>query len=382
MLNPAFFEDEEEELRKKKVNPYVQVPVNPLAQMEYHAGESDPSEYLGEDEDLAELRSKYRQRMGRALAMKGENNTIPRAAGGLMDALALGQQGDALSAGILTGRNIQPMAIPGAAAEVDRSIASRREKALGDVQMFKTLEDLAQKRKDAKLKLHQQNLDRESKNLYYKASLGDRAAQRELMALLAGKKMEFEGAEKSADREFKAEEGQKERDNKVVIAGKKASKGGGAGKSAMEKLSGDQKSRVGAISDAMRSLNEYETAYNAGGRRSRINPDTRFIGGFVSASKIDELTTKLSDDIGRMRSGGAIGGSEEQRFLGMLPTSADNPTSAMSKINSLRKEFQNKLYIFGIKEPDLAKAGVDIGSVTAPKKKMSFEEWKKAGKPK
>jgi hypothetical protein len=176
------------------------------------------------------------------------------------------------------------------------------------------------------------------------------------------------------------EKADRDREQKAKDAKAKAS-GKGAAKSPLEKLSGEQKMKVGMMGDALRSLGQYEAAYKAGSRRSRINPETTLLGSFVNDSPIDEATTKLSDDIGRLRSGGAINQDEEARFLKMLPTPADDDATAYRKLANMRTEFQNKLSVFGISEKDLSATGFKFNA--EPKKKaMSFEEWKAAGKPK
>lgn len=351
----------------------------------------DPEDYLSEDDDLANLRALYRQKVSR-LNQFNQDATIPKIAGGLLDAISAGQQGQARAAAIATGKPVEALGYPNASGMVDKALLATKDKALNDIQMFKTLEDLARRKQEKMLDLRRQDLDRATKQQYYSALLGDKQAQRDMIEAITGKKIQsaydiaaanrdantqrYDADRASRDkaiqdkfdmmqrqleelsRHNKATEKNAEDANKI-----KAKKGSGPGKSALDKLSGEQKMKVGMMADALRSLNQYESAFNAGGRRSRINPDTPIIGSFLNASPIDEASTKLSDDIGRLRSGGAINQDEEARFLRMLPTAADDDATARRKLENIRTEFRNKISIFGVDENALAKGGFQLGSV-------------------
>lgn len=135
-------------------------------------------------------------------------------------------------------------------------------------------------------------------------------------------------------------------------------------KGRLEGASGEVKAKVGALASALQSLTQYEGEFRSGKRRTRINSDTPIIGNFISDTSIDEMTRKLSDDIGRLRSGGAINVDEEKRFLKMLPRPGEEDIAAQKLIN-LRNELGTKLSAYGFKSEELPDAlgmsGEDLG---------------------
>jgi len=124
-------------------------------------------------------------------------------------------------------------------------------------------------------------------------------------------------------------------------------------KTALEKMSGEQKTKVGSLISSLDSLKDLNTLVQNGKVPSYITSDTKGIGRFISDSPIDILIRKLSDDIGRARSGGAINGDEESRFLRMLPTAADDTKTSSYKIQNLHKEFTTKIQTLGLNEHDI-----------------------------
>jgi hypothetical protein len=353
----------------------------------------DPQALLAEDPELDQLRSLYRQRMARMAGVEGQEkpNIGLSLLGGVMDAFAPYRQGMAQAASIASGKQVIAPGVPSATAAIEKGQAARRAAALQDVQMFKGLEDLAAKKRNEMLRFRANELDRAIKEEQYAAIMGDKesyrqAQDRRLMLqqqfqneqnrLKAEEAMSMQEARLGGQKELEKQRAVSAQELEKLRASLRPAKVGGVGvgkpeKSPLEKLSGEQKMKVGMIGDSLRSLNQYETAFNQGARRSRITPETPIIGGLVSATPIDELTTKLSDDIGRLRSGGAINTDEEKRFQKMLPTAADNDATAMRKIENLRTEFRNKLSIFGIDEQMLGGAGFKIGTV-APKTKAAI----------
>lgn len=126
----------------------------------------------------------------------------------------------------------------------------------------------------------------------------------------------------------------------------------------LEAQGAEGKSKIGTYGSILESVTEYENAFRKGDRKSRIDSGTTLIGSFVSDNDIDRLTNKLKDDIGRLRSGGAIGLEEEKSFLNMLPRSGDNTKDAAQKLLSLRQEMGTRISSFGFTPEELAAAGV------------------------
>lgn len=122
----------------------------------------------------------------------------------------------------------------------------------------------------------------------------------------------------------------------------------------LDKLTGEARGKVGSFATALETITDYEDAFAKGQRRSRVNSDTPFVGSFISDTDVDTLTRKLSDDIGRMRSGGAINSDEEKRFLGMLPRPGDEDKVAATKLIQLRNEFDTRLRAYGLTPEELS----------------------------
>lgn len=133
----------------------------------------------------------------------------------------------------------------------------------------------------------------------------------------------------------------------------------------LEKLGADGKAKVGAIATTLQSIQDYKTSFNEGKRKSLVSTDTPLIGKFVEDNTVDILTRKLSDDIGRLRSGGAISVDEEKRFLGMLPRSSklEGDVNAKEKLGLLEKEMQARLNAYGLKDSELGEAGFSYSPV-------------------
>lgn len=125
----------------------------------------------------------------------------------------------------------------------------------------------------------------------------------------------------------------------------------------LEGVSGDKGTKIGLVASALTDLTKYEDTFRQGGRRTRTNPDTPLLGSFISSTPIDEASTKLSDTIGRLRSGGAISVDEGNRFLRMLPTAADGDESASRKLLALRTELESVLAGYGFNPDELGASG-------------------------
>lgn len=207
------------------------------------------------------------------------------------------------------------------------------------------------------------------KGIGYKVKLSDMDLNRALKQAALGEKRE-----KVAEKEFK-----------------KTPKG------KIESLTGEARGKIGAFATALESLNEYEDLFNKGDRPEYLNADSPLVGGLISDTPISAVTRKISDDIGRMRSGGAINADEEKRFKNMLPRPGDNDEIARQKINSIKDEMKTRIQTYGLSTEDMARSGdfpklqkgiltkkydsIKSGNSKSPPPNMSFEEFKtwKAG---
>ncbi len=124
-------------------------------------------------------------------------------------------------------------------------------------------------------------------------------------------------------------------------------------------LTGEARGKVGAIMSALESVKSLESSMAKGLKPQYVDATTPYVVMFSSDNEYTIAARKLSDDIGRLRSGGAITQDEEARFMGMLPRPADKPDIAAKKISELRKEFSTRLQGFGLNNQNIAKVGFD-----------------------
>lgn len=122
------------------------------------------------------------------------------------------------------------------------------------------------------------------------------------------------------------------------------------------KISGELKMKAGGLASSLKTLEELEGIYNKGGSVGYVNSETPFIGGLLTDKPVDVAVRKLADDIGRLRSGGAINKDEESRFRNMLPRAGDSKDIAMQKIKSIREEFLTRSGAIGVEDPQGAYA--------------------------
>lgn len=79
----------------------------------------------------------------------------------------------------------------------------------------------------------------------------------------------------------------------------------------------------------------------------------------------------ITEVIGRLQSGGAIGVEEEKRFNEMSPRPGDTPEIAAQKIQDQRRFLENKLRAYGLNRQRLQQAGFEIPNQgIAPQQQM------------
>lgn len=144
----------------------------------------------------------------------------------------------------------------------------------------------------------------------------------------------------------------------------------------ISKLGAEAKNKVGGMFSSLQSLDELETLVDEGKSKPYISSDAPLIGGLIKDDPVTVITRKLSDDVGRLRSGGAISGDEESRFLKMLPTPADyrDKNAVKFKLNQLRNELNTRIQTYGV-NPDAAKGLVGSApkAPTSPKPKSVIQ---------
>lgn len=117
------------------------------------------------------------------------------------------------------------------------------------------------------------------------------------------------------------------------------------------KLSGESRVKIGGITNTLDTLDQLQALYDQGEKVGYITSNTPIIGQFMSDTPVDTIIRKLSDDIGRLRSGGAINSDEERRFLNMLPRAGDTPEISRKKIIDIKNEFKTRALAMGVENP-------------------------------
>lgn len=136
------------------------------------------------------------------------------------------------------------------------------------------------------------------------------------------------------------------------------------------KLGAEAKNKLGALTSSLQTLDELENIYKAGGKVGYVSSSTPVIGGLLSDKPVDVAIRKLSDDIGRLRSGGAINQDEESRFKNMLPRAGDNDAIAKAKIQGIRDEFMTRSGAYGVKNPQQS-----FGMIGKEQPKEETKQW-------
>lgn len=135
------------------------------------------------------------------------------------------------------------------------------------------------------------------------------------------------------------------------------------------KLTGEARGKVGGLLTSLETLKEMETRAEAGEGPRYLDANVPLVGQFIKDTQYEALARKLTDDIGRARSGGAINKDEEARFISMLPRTADmkDPALVKSKLATLRSEFGTRLQAYGVNEGNLGKLGFSPEKYSAGK---------------
>lgn len=137
------------------------------------------------------------------------------------------------------------------------------------------------------------------------------------------------------------------------------------------KISGEDKNKVGSIATGLQSLDEMENAIAQGYEPEYIDSNTPILGKFKSDNPLTKSKRMITEVIGRLQSGGAIGVEEEKRFNEMSPRPGDTPEIAAQKIQDQRRFLENKLRAYGLNRQRLQQAGFEIPNQgIAPQQQM------------
>jgi hypothetical protein len=113
--------------------------------------------------------------------------------------------------------------------------------------------------------------------------------------------------------------------------------------------SAESKTKIGLLKDGFKATADYINNVNQGQRQRYISPKTPLVGGLISSEPIDEARMMMSEAIGRLHSGGAIGDSERQAFLSLIPTAADKEETYSRKLKQFGDLMRSKMETFGYK---------------------------------
>lgn len=125
----------------------------------------------------------------------------------------------------------------------------------------------------------------------------------------------------------------------------------GKGPGGPKALTGEARGKVGAFATSLDTLDQLDQLYKKGSKVQAVDSSTPLIGGLISDTPVSMAVRKISDDIGRQRSGGAISADEEARFKAMLPRAQDSQAIARQKIQDIKNEFLTRSKAYGVDDP-------------------------------
>lgn len=125
----------------------------------------------------------------------------------------------------------------------------------------------------------------------------------------------------------------------------------------LEKAGGDVKGKIGNVANAMQALTSLEDALISGNQPGYVSPQTPLIGKLKPANSFHIQSKLLTEEIGRLESGGAINKDEVANYISMVPTQTDldigKPEAVQEKLNGLRTLLENKFKAYGFEPKNL-----------------------------
>lgn len=137
----------------------------------------------------------------------------------------------------------------------------------------------------------------------------------------------------------------------------------------LEKLGGEAQGKVGAIASGLQAIDQMGKAFDAGQTMDYIDANTPFVGALMSDTDVTAAERTMSEVVGRLQSGGAIGVVEAKTFQDMGPRRGDSKEEKLKKLNAQRDFLSNKLAGFQLKPEELPGLGFKTtfdGKVMAP----------------
>lgn len=125
-------------------------------------------------------------------------------------------------------------------------------------------------------------------------------------------------------------------------------------------LSGEEKKAVGlsgAVLDGIRQLRE---SIKGGGS---IAPD--MWANNIHDNPTNAIRRLITENLGRLQSGGAISSDEEKRFGGLIGSWTDSPEMVLNKLQQLESDMNNKRELYGIGPNNSQRAPSGGGSATS-----------------
>jgi hypothetical protein len=128
----------------------------------------------------------------------------------------------------------------------------------------------------------------------------------------------------------------------------------------LSKMGAEAQGKVGAIAEGLAAVSQMGEATEKGYGPRLVTPRTPLIGAFVSDDPYSSAQKTLTEVVGRLQSGGAIGAQELETFDSMAPRRGDRPEEKARKLEQQKRFLVNKLTAFGMKEEDLSKMGFQL----------------------
>lgn len=125
-------------------------------------------------------------------------------------------------------------------------------------------------------------------------------------------------------------------------------------------LGGEDRNKVGSIATGLQALDEVKNAIESGYEPQYISSQTPIVGGLISDNPLTKAQRMVSEVVGRLQSGGAIGVEEEKRFNEMGPRAGDTQEIALQKIEDQKRFLENKLKAFRLNKEKLKRAGFEF----------------------
>jgi hypothetical protein len=148
----------------------------------------------------------------------------------------------------------------------------------------------------------------------------------------------------------------------------------------LEKLGAEGRGKVGAIASGFQALDQMIKSGADNYGPQHIDSNTPGVGRLISDNPYSEGERLLTEVVGRLQSGGAIGEPELKTFRALGPKPGDDKESVKRKLTQQKDFLQNKLTAFSLNNDDMKSLGFEMESKYVPKNGVNMEEIKKASR--